>query len=119
MKIRMGFVSNSSSSSFMCLGIERKTLIQELLAVEKLKKDEDGNYTNSGSGVLEGKVINFYKRGDYFKAAGFDDTKTKKILEKMTLREARKEFTSIIEKKLKIKINESEVDLFSGEASSE
>jgi hypothetical protein len=36
MKVRMGFVSNSSSSSFLCIGVEDTDLIQELLKAENL-----------------------------------------------------------------------------------
>jgi hypothetical protein len=121
MKVRTGFVSNSSSSSFLCVGVSDKGLIDQLLEAEGFKEEEEGSgYEGEGYGALEGKVVNFYGSSACgWQAAGLDEDVTKKLLEKMILPEARKEFVKRIEKKLGLTIDEKKVDLLFGEASSE
>lgn len=119
MKVRVGFVSNSSSSSFLCLGVSDEETIQKLLDAEGLKKNEAGYFDDEGYGQLEGKVVEFYGTSEAWYAAGWGEEAVKKLLEKMALPEARKKFVTEINKKLKVKLNIKDVDLFFGEASSD
>ena len=119
MKIRTGFVSNSSSSSFMCLGVGCDSLINKLLKAEKLERNSDGYYDDCDSGILEGKVITFYGNGDGFFAAGIDENPTKEILEQMALPAARQMFVNKIKSKFNIDIKIEDVDLIWGECSSD
>jgi hypothetical protein len=119
MKIRSGFVSNSSSSSFICLGVEDEFLINQLIEAEGIVKNEEGYYDNEGYGEMEGKVVMFYGNSFYWQAAGLGEGETIKILETNTLKEARKIFVKKIKAKLNIDISEKNVKLCYGEASSE
>jgi hypothetical protein len=57
MKIRMGFVSNSSSSSFCILGIKgRSDAIYNLMVAEGFPVDEGGRFLNS-SQIVDGRRI--------------------------------------------------------------
>ena len=121
MKARLGFVSNSSSSSFLCLGVEDISIIKKMLDAEGLKKNEEGYYEEEGYGTLSGKNVMFYGSGsdDNWNAAGLDENETKKMLENNTLKEARSKFKKLMKDKLNIEIPEKAIDLFYGEASSE
>ena len=125
MKIRKGFVSNSSSSSFLCLGVEDSNLIKKLFAAEGFKRNKEGYYDGEGYGALSGKEIIFYgssggsEDDDNWMAAGLDEKETKEILENNTLKEARKIFKKLIKDRLGIDIPEKSIGLLYGEASSE
>lgn len=149
MKIRSGFVSNSSSSSFCIIGVtsqwaerlakaEGKNYSQEretkLVPGCKCntKRDEfcpkcgspknktveveptkELNYLSYGTDL--GKVVNFYG-GSELQYAGID---AEEILEGMSIKQARKHFVDLVEKKLKVKIPVDQIDFHYGEAGSE
>jgi hypothetical protein len=101
------------------LGVEKNNLIEQLLKAEKFEKNEDGFYEESGYGCLEGKVIDFYGTDDNWQIAGLNETDTKKLLEKMNLKEARQEFVNLMKKKLGVEITVKDVNLVGGQADSE
>jgi len=116
----MGFVSNSSSSSFLCLGVSNEILIEKLLEAEGFKKNEDGWYEGEGYGCLEGKNITYFGGSNNgWICAGLNENETVKLLEACNLPEARKSFQKMIKSKLKIEIPLKNIGLSYGEASSE
>ena len=121
MKTRLGFVSNSSSSSFLCLGVEDISIIKKMLEAEDLKKNADGYYEEEGYGSLSGKTVMFYGNSgdDNWYAAGLDEGEVVKLLENNSLKEARLKFQKLIKNKLKIEIPENKIKLLFGESSSE
>ncbi len=61
MKIRSGFVSNSSSSSFLCIGVNDGNIIKKLLKAENPKKEEgELYYQEEWGGTLTGNNVCFY-----------------------------------------------------------
>uniref|UniRef100_A0A6M3KZ83 Uncharacterized protein n=1 Tax=viral metagenome TaxID=1070528 RepID=A0A6M3KZ83_9ZZZZ len=122
MKIRDGFVSNSSSSSFLCLGVSDENLIKKLLKAENPKEIVEDNfsyYEGEGHGCLEAKHIMFFGNSEYWQAAGLGEGSTLSILENKSLKEARKVFVKLMKDKLGVDIPEKSVSLQFGEASSE
>jgi hypothetical protein len=129
MKIRTGFVSNSSSSSFLCIGTEDPKYVGMILKAENPKKKTDGDYSyyeNEWGGSLSGKEVCFYGyRGDPerenegWEVAGLDETKTRKLLEFCSMPEARKAFCKLMKVKFNIDIPVKAIGLLAGEASSE
>lgn len=62
MKRRLGFVSNSSSSSFLIVGTADTDFIRELADKEQMVfwGDNDRDFTYLDYGVKEGKVVSFF-----------------------------------------------------------
>jgi len=60
MKTRLGFVSNSSSSSFLIMGVTNQNFIKDIAS--KLGLFYDGEYIdyNDSYGVVEGEFLNLY-----------------------------------------------------------
>lgn len=121
MKARLGFVSNSSSSSFLCLGVEDYNIIKKMFSAEGLKKNADGYYDEEGYGAVSGKNVMFYGNSgdDSWYAAGLDEKETRDILETNSLKEARKKFVKLMRDRLNLDIPENKVKLIFGESSSE
>ena len=157
MKTRLGFVSNSSSSSFCIIGVGGSGWVKQLAEAEGLyfeafecemepetrmvrgcdcdinenkgkycpecgkkiwvEEDDEGpeiEYSCCGYGVCSGKIVNFY--GDYEPYyAGVD---ARKLLDKMSIPEAKKEFQKLIKSKYNIEIPLSCIDFHYGEVGS-
>ena len=117
MKIRTGFVSNSSSSSFCIIGTENANVIYKLLKAEEIDLDSDeNNYIDNG--VIGGKVVNFYDgvSGEQPYYAGVD---AEPLLKETNIPQACKKFQEMVEKSLGVKIPLSSVKFLYGEISSE
>jgi len=117
MKIRMGFVSNSSSSSFCIIGTENSDLIRKLAEAENKSFDYDGEdwdddkYDYFGYGCNEGEVIDFYgDESPYY--AGID---LKKFGEDISIKEMKKLFIKKVKKELGVDVEEEDVALLFGE----
>jgi hypothetical protein len=119
MKYRAGFVSKSSSSSFLTIGVSDSELIDKLIKAVGFKLNENGYYDNEGYGVLAGKHVVFYGNSEYWQAAGFDESKTRDLLEEGDLTYAREHFQKYIKNKLGLDIPLQKIDLIFGEISSE
>jgi hypothetical protein len=120
MKIRTGFVSNSSSSSFLIIGTNKSHIIKNLL-----EKDKDLDCHDCSYGVTESeRGINYY--GGYFgsdvkeeniQLPDYAGIEAKEMLEKETVSELRKYFVGLVKRKYGIEIEDEDVDLFYGETS--
>ena len=131
MKKRKGFVSNSSSSSFLIIGVEKpsgwgddkgKTDYVELLEEAEGKHydydydwDEEPDYMDFGED--EGKVVNFYGSGNEPYHAGIPVEERLKNDEKVS--DLRKEFQKLIKDKFDIDIPLEDIQLYHGECSSD
>ncbi len=96
MKIRTGFVSNSSSSSFCIIGVDDQEWIDKLASAEG--KDFEEEYF--GYGCSEGEVVTFYGE-ESPRLAGIE---AHPLLETMTIPEAKKHFQKLIKEAFKLEI---------------
>ena len=116
MKIRNGFVSNSSTSSFLIVGTGDDNLIRKLMNAMKIRDDEDlpeGFIQFEPSfGVHESKPFSIYGDEISYAYVGFDiedDLKcghTLHTLKRSFIREA---------KTLGLEVTEKDLNLFYGE----
>lgn len=117
MKIRTGFVSNSSSSSFCVIGVNDEKLVRRLAEAEGKKYSYDDNeewddYLPFGHD--EGNVVNFFSRGEGIPVvSGIDLTY---FGENKTIREMRFEVQERIKKELGVDVELHKIKLIFGEA---
>lgn len=105
MKIRNGFVSNSSSSSFCIIGTHYKTA--ELVKATKAKEDD------MGYGMCNTKTLNFYGSSLEDCVAGLD---AEPLLQTRTIPEAKKYFQKYVKDMLKVDIDLAHITFEAGEA---
>lgn len=106
MKIRSDFVTNSSSSSFIIVGVDDSKIIKQLQKAEG-KKEIECNY-----GRDDGKVVNFY---GYYEEAYYAGIDIEVLMETMTLPQIEDYFVNLIKEKYNIEIPKKEVGLHYGE----
>lgn len=120
MKVRNGFVSNSSSSSFCILGIDNSKLIKELFERDVFDEGQYQEYHDEiyfGYGTCIGKYLEYYGEGlSYPIAAGLDATET---LSDMSINQAKEYFTAYVKENMGIDIDPKYVNLHYGEAGNE
>lgn len=112
MKFRNGFVSNSSSSSFLIVGVSDDSLMRQI--AEKDGKYFDGEYqdVDCNYGVDSSSTINYYGSwGEpYYMGVDISDK-----LENQILPELRKEFQEKIKEEYGIDIPLDKIKLHYGE----
>jgi len=123
MKIRTGFVSNSSSSSFCVVGTDNKQEINKILKYIGIKL-EDGQIP------WEDKYPNGFEDGDFGQFT-YDDLiivgqtpyiiglSAEEILENTTLKETRKNIIKTLNSKYGTKLEERDIQFHYGESSNE
>jgi hypothetical protein len=99
-------VTNSSSSSFVIVGVSNDNTIEELLKAEKIDKPR------CSYGISDGKVVNFYGDYDYVSYAGID---IEELMETMTLPQMKEQFVNQVKEKLNVDIPTYLVKLYYGE----
>ena len=106
MKIRTDFVTNSSSSSFVIVGINDNSIIKELIKAEG-KTEISCDY-----GIDQGKIVDFY---GYYDEADYAGINIENLMETMTLPQLKQYFVDIIKKEYNIDIPLNRVELHYGE----
>lgn len=108
MKIRSGFVSNSSSSSFCVIGTTYN--------IEEIAKKDGINDESFRYGVADGKVLQYHGNGfgeyDDEVIGGLDAAK---VLETMTIPEAKLHLQKLIKTKFKIDVPLDQISFEFGE----
>ena len=107
MKIKYGFVTNSSSSNFLLLGISDQKKISQ--AKDLLNYDEDRDYLDHG----------YWEKGGFFLLGGYYEIyyagiEPHELLETMTLPEAKKEVQKRFQE-LGMNVDISDIELVYGE----
>lgn len=106
MKVRLDFVTNSSSSSFIIVGLSDSERIKQLQVAEN-KKEIECDY-----GVDYGEVVNFY---GYYHEPYYVGIDIENLIETMTLPQIKEYFKNLIKDKYNIEIHQSEIELQYGE----
>lgn len=109
LKIRTDFVTNSSSSSFLIVGVGNEKYVN--LVAEKLGFDPNSDWLEYGSWSKKDIVLLGYDSDVYW--AGFN---AESMLETMNLKEARIVVQNAFKSELGIDIPIEEIDLYFGEA---
>lgn len=121
MKIRQGFISNSSSSSFVIVGItdnpENLELIKKLVEIEKVK-DEGFGGCNEGKEFLYLGGEHYYDDKEpyvpYYVGINVEDK-----LEDRTVADLRLEFIAKVKAMTEVELSPKDVQLHFGEVSNE
>lgn len=112
MKIRTGYVSNSSSSSFLIVGVSDPKSINQIIKSTKLKRKEI--VEDMSFGVCEIDGILFLGNEDIY-YAGTD--LTEEIMNDKTLMQLKKEFAQDLKERYKLTIPIDKIGLHYGEVS--
>lgn len=111
MKIRDGFVSNSSSTSFCVIGTESSRVVREIWLADGFSLEEEKMYSYFPYGYQRGKHFDFY--GSYY--PGVVGVRAVDALENMTISKAREWFVLMVKSIYGIDVHPSEVGLIYGE----
>ena len=115
MKVRTGFVSNSSSSSFCIIGTDNEDLIKSLALAVGLEKDEEGYYPLCfGGDTIE--ILTFIGSYHDIRYVGMD---AEPLLKTMTIPEAKEHVAKLITEKYGIKVTPGNLRLEYGVSSSD
>ena len=102
MKVRMGFVSNSSTSSFCIIGVSNNSILKKLMKAEKVvtnyEEAEDDEWL---CGVKEYKVLTFVGSEGECYWAGME---AEPLLQTMTIPQACQHVQQVIKEKLDIDV---------------
>ncbi len=107
MKIRNGFVSNSSSSSFCILGITSEELIKNGLKLPEEIEESGDDYEYWYQYDKDFAVV--YGIEDYYEQYVIGRS-VEKLDENKTILESKKEIANLINEKFKVNITENDID---------
>jgi hypothetical protein len=115
MKIRQGFVSNSSSSSFCIIGVTgdiAKTLARKEHLSSLYDEEGEWDYGHGEYWCKSDSILKYYGDGEEVYYAGID---AEELLNSMTVPEIATEFTKVCKDALGINVNPEQVKLRYGE----
>lgn len=112
MKTRIGFVSNSSSSSFLIVGIDDSKTINKIIKAAGLKRKEIRE--DMSFGVCDINGLQFLGGEDIYYAG---TELTEEIMNDKTLMELKREFADSLKEKYNISVPIEKIGLHYGEVS--
>lgn len=125
MKIRSGFVSNSSSSSFCLVGFEKynnNENFETLWKAEGFPTDDDAYEKLDGksidNGIYQGEFL-IFAGGPCLEASRAVGLDAKELLERMSIKQARKYIQTLLKDKFDVTVKINSIDLVIGESSNE
>ena len=112
MKVRLGFVSNSSSSSFCIIGVTNSSILKKLMKAENVTVNtEDGDDL---CGVQDYKVLTFVGAEGECYYAGME---AEPLLKTMNIPQACEHVQKVIKEKLDVDVPLSSIKFQYGEIS--
>jgi len=129
MKIKLDFVTNSSSTSFMIIGVNDKDIINKIMEAENVRLEDDDDYDNGtyvnestgkdgktlldmNHGISPGEHVSFY---GFYHTVCYAGVDAENLLEDKNLKEIRDDFKDMIKIELNVDIDVKDIDIHYGE----